>query len=46
MECTQKKRETNRHADMYVLGDYCYISKGIILNSHEDSDDEEFIRLI
>lgn len=42
MECTQKKRETNRHADMYVLGDYCYISKGIILNSHEDSDDEEF----
>ena len=42
MECTQKKRETNRHADMYVLGDYCYISKGMVLYSHEDSDDEEF----
>ena len=41
MECTQKKRETNRHADMH-LGDYCYISKGMVLNSHEDSDDEEF----
>lgn len=42
MECTQKKCETNRHACMHILGDYCYISKGIILNSHEDSDDEEF----
>ena len=42
MECTQKKRETNRHADMHVLGDYCYISKGMVLNSHEDSDNEEF----
>ena len=21
---------------------YCYISKGMVLNSHEDSDDEEF----
>ena len=46
MECTQKKRETNRHADMYVLGDYCYISKGMVLYSHEDSDNEEFKRLI
>lgn len=42
MECTQKKLETNRHADMHVLGNYCYISKGMVLNSHEDSDDEEF----
>ena len=24
------------------LGDYCYISKGLVLYSHEDSDDEEF----
>ena len=24
---TQEKRETNRHADMHVLGDYCYVSK-------------------
>lgn len=42
MKCTQKKCETNRHADMHVLGDYCYISKGMVLYSHEDSDDEEF----
>lgn len=39
---TQEKRETNRHADMHVLGDYCYISKGMVLNSHEDSNDEKF----
>ena len=39
---TQEKRETNRHADMHVLGDYCYISKGMVLNSHEDSYDEKF----
>ena len=39
---TQEKRETNRHADMHVLGDYCYISKGMVLNSHEDSTDEKF----
>ena len=42
VECTQKKRETNRHADMHVLGDYCYISKGLVLNFYEDSDNEEF----
>lgn len=36
MECTQKKCETNRHADMHVFGDYCYISKGMVLNSHEE----------
>ena len=39
---TQEKRETNRHADMHVLGDYCYISKGMVLNSHEDSADVKF----
>lgn len=30
---TQEKRETNRHADMHVLGDYCYISKGMVASS-------------
>ena len=39
---TQEKRETNRHAEMHVLGDYCYVSKGMVLNSHEDSTDEKF----
>ena len=32
---TQEKRETNRHADMNVLGDYCYISVGMVLNADE-----------
>lgn len=30
---TQEKRETSRHADMHVLGDYCYVSKGMVLYS-------------
>lgn len=32
---TQERRETNRHADMRVLGDFCYISKGMVLNADE-----------
>ena len=39
---TQEKRETNRHADMHVLGDYCYISVGMVLNSDENAQDEKF----
>lgn len=39
---TQEKRETNRHADMHVLGDYCYISKGMVLNSDEKEKAEVF----
>ncbi len=39
---TQEKRETNRHADMHVLGDYCYISKGMVLNSDEKEKVEVF----
>ena len=39
---TQEKRETNRHADMHVLGDYCYISKGMVLNSDEKTAKGEF----
>ncbi len=35
---TQEKRETNRHSKMHVLGDYCYISKGMVLNSDEKED--------
>jgi len=40
---TQEKRETNRHNDMHVLGDYCYISKGMVLNSDENSA-EKFVK--
>ncbi len=32
---TQEKRTVNRHADMNVLGDFCYISKGMVLNADE-----------
>ena len=32
---TQEKREANKHTDMHVLGDYCYISKGMVLHSEE-----------
>ena len=39
---TQEKRETNKHADMHVLGDFCYISKGMVLNSDEKETNEVF----
>ena len=39
---TQEKRETNRHADMHVLGDYCYISVGMVLNADEKVAKGEF----
>ena len=39
---TQEKREANRHSKMHVLGDYCYISKGMVLNSDENEDVEVF----
>ena len=39
---TQEKRETNRHADMHVLGDYCYISVGMVLNADEKNAKGEF----
>nr|WP_318681876.1 Eco57I restriction-modification methylase domain-containing protein [uncultured Treponema sp.] len=39
---TQEKRETNRHSDMHVLGDYCYISVGMVLNADEKVAKGEF----
>ncbi len=41
---TQEKRETNRHADMHILGDFCYISKGMVLNSDEKTAKGEFTK--
>ena len=41
---TQEKRETNRHADMHVLGDYCYISVGMVLNSDESAEGDKFVK--
>jgi len=39
---TTEKRKTNRHADMNVLGDFCYISKGMVLNADEKTAKGEF----
>ena len=39
-----EKRDTSRHENMHVLGDYCYISKGMVLNSDENSKDEKFVK--
>lgn len=41
---TQEKREVNRHADMHVLGDYCFISYGLRLNSDEKKAKGEFTK--
>ena len=32
---TDEVRDVNAHNDMHVLGDFCYISKGMVLNSDE-----------
>ena len=41
---TQEKREANRHVDMHVLGDYCYISEGMKLNADEKIARGEFVK--
>ncbi len=40
---TQEKREANRHVGMNVLGDYCYISIGMVLNADENAA-EKFMK--
>ena len=39
---TQEVRIGNRHPEMNVLGDYCYISKGMVLNADEKKAKGEF----
>ena len=39
---TEEKRETSRHSEMNVLGDFCYISVGMVLNSDEKIAKGEF----
>ena len=41
---TQEIRNANRHTNMYVLGDFCYISVGMVLNSDENSSTEKFTK--
>jgi hypothetical protein len=39
---TTEKRDINKYSDMNVLGDFCYISKGMVLNSDEIAAKGEF----
>jgi hypothetical protein len=41
---TAEERNTTRHADMHVLGDFCYISKGMVLNSDEKETKGKFVK--
>lgn len=41
---TAEERNTNRHANMHVLGDFCYISKGMVLNSDENETKGKFVK--
>ena len=41
---TQEQRQTNRHPDLHVLGDFCYISKGMVLNADERTAKGEFAK--
>jgi len=40
----QEKREANRHSEMNVLGDFCYISKGMVLNADEKTERGDFAK--
>lgn len=39
---TQESRRTDRHSKLHVLGDFCYISKGMVLNADEITAKGEF----
>ncbi|MBI9073719.1 MAG: N-6 DNA methylase [Melioribacteraceae bacterium] len=41
---TSEKRETTRYAYMNVLGDYCYISAGMVINADEKTAKGEFTK--
>ncbi|GAB6390726.1 MAG: N-6 DNA methylase [Treponematales bacterium] len=39
-----EKRDTKSHAGVPVLGDFCYISKGMVLNSDENARRGKFVK--
>ena len=41
---TKDERSKNQHSSMLTLGDYCYISKGMVLNSDEKKAKGEFTK--
>lgn len=38
----EEKRDVNRHTGMHALGDYCYISVGMVINADEKTAKGEF----
>lgn len=41
---TMEERNANAHVNMHVLGDYCYISVGMVLNADEKVAKGEFVK--
>ncbi|WP_300222274.1 Eco57I restriction-modification methylase domain-containing protein [uncultured Helicobacter sp.] len=41
---TQEQRNSSRHDDLNILGDFCYISKGMVLHSNERRAKGEFTK--
>jgi hypothetical protein len=41
---TTEQRNSTRHSEMPVLGDFCYISKGMVLNADENTAKGEFTK--
>lgn len=39
---TDENHSTNKYSEMYVLGDFCYISKGMVLNADEKEEKGAF----
>lgn len=41
---SNESKETEKHNEMYKLGDICYISKGMVLNSDENDTINKFVK--
>lgn len=41
---TSEKRDANRHSNMNILGDFCYITVGMVLNADEKTAKGEFTK--
>lgn len=41
---SKEKRGNNRYAQMSILGDFCYLSKGMVLNADENTAKGSFVK--
>ena len=41
---SKEERTGNRYSEMNVLGDFCYISKGMVVNAHENVEKGAFVK--